>query len=306
MSYSADFLAKLEDILGKNNITENENLSRHTTLKIGGPARFFIKADTVKKLMELIKLLKENSVRFYIIGNGSNILAADDGFDGVIIKLTGDFEKITVNKCEITAGSGVLLSLLSKTALDNSLKGLEFASGIPGTTGGGLVMNAGAYGGEMKQVVKTVTALVSDGEDYIIKTFDNIDMNFSYRHSIAKEKEVIFLDAVFKLEEGIYDEIKASMDDMNKSRREKQPLEYPSAGSTFKRPEGYFAGKLISDAGLKGYSVGDACVSEKHAGFCINKGNASAKDFKRLMDDVSDKVYSLYQVRLEPEVIVLE
>lgn len=295
-------------ILGKDNLICNENLSRHTTLRIGGPARFWAVVNTEEILKNLLLYLEEKQIRFYLLGNGSNVLAEDDGFDGVIIKLAGEFNKCSINNNDnaILAGAAVSLAELSRAALNNEFTGLEFASGIPGTVGGALVMNAGAYGGEMKQVVQTVKLLEKENAGFVVKTYTNEEMNFSYRHSIAKEKEVIFLEASFELAKGNAAYIKASMDEMNKSRREKQPLEYPSAGSTFKRPEGYFAGKLISDAGLKGYAVGDARVSEKHAGFCINTGNATAADFKKLMEDVSEKVYELYQVKLEPEVIILK
>lgn len=298
-------LEELIKILGIENVIENENLSNHTTLKIGGPARLYLKVSSEDSLSKTLEYLINNSINYYILGNGSNVLASDEGFDGAIIRLTGDFEEVKVSDGMITAGAGALLSVISKNALDNELTGLEFASGIPGTLGGALVMNAGAYGGEMCQVVKEVTLLEKEGSSYKKTVYTNEDMKFSYRHSIAKEKTVIFLSAKMSLEKGNQEEIKASMDEKNKARREKQPLEYPSAGSTFKRPEGYFAGKLISDAGLKGYSVGDAQVSEKHAGFCINKGNATAAEFTKLMKDVSDKVYELYGVRLEPEIINL-
>lgn len=295
----------LTELLGNDNVLENELLGRHTTLRIGGPASFFVNVANKENLLELISYLTKNEIRFYILGFGSNILALDEGYDGVIIRLSGDFEEISVNGNEITAGAGIALSIIAKKAYENSLSGFEFASGIPGSLGGALVMNAGAYGGEMVQVVKEVALLEKEGNEYIFKTYSLSEMKFAYRHSIAKEKEVVFLSAVLSLNKGDKEIIKNTMDDMNRSRREKQPLEYPSAGSTFKRPEGYFAGKLISDAGLKGYAVNDACVSEKHAGFCINKGNASSADFQKLMDDVSDKVYELYNVKLEPEVIVL-
>lgn len=304
-----NILEEFETLLGDRNVLKQEDLSKHTSLRIGGPAKYFLLVDNVDKLIKVLDLCEENHEPYYILGNGSNVLASDSGFDGVIIKLTGDFDKVTASENTINAGSSAMLSVISKIALENSLTGLEFASGIPGTLGGALVMNAGAYGGEMRQVVSTVNLLeaIKEGNKnaYVRKTYTLEQMKFDYRYSIAKEKKVIFLSAEMLLEKGDKDVIRASMDEMNKSRREKQPLEYPSAGSTFKRPAGYFAGKLISDAGLKGYNVNGAEVSEKHAGFCINKGGATAADFKQLMQDVSDKVYELYSVRLEPEVIVL-
>lgn len=302
-----NLLEYLQSILGKDNVIENELLSRHTSLRIGGPARFFIRVNNEENLLEILNYLEEQKEKYYILGNGSNVLAVDEGYDGVIIKLAGEFEKQEVSDKKIIAGTAVNLASLSNTALNNSLTGLEFASGIPGTVGGALVMNAGAYDGEICQVVENVKLLERELDgSFKLKTYSNKEMKFSYRYSVAKEKTIVFLEASFILEKGDSETIKASMDEMNKSRREKQPLEYPSAGSTFKRPEGFFAGKLISDAGLKGYSVGDAQVSEKHAGFCINKASSSAKDFIQLMEDVADKVEKEYGVRLEPEVIILK
>ena len=300
-------ISELANIAGLQNIRENELLSRHTTLKIGGPARFFVIVNNEQVLKQLLDKLKSENQKYFLIGNGSNLLALDEGYDGVILKLSGDFENIELkDESSIEAGAAALLSKVSAFAANSSLKNMEFASGIPGTLGGALYMNAGAYEGEMKQIVRTVDVLEYNGREYVRKEILNEDMQFSYRHSIAKERDMIILGCTISLEKGDSAKIREKMDELNSKRREKQPLEYPSAGSTFKRPEGYFAGKLISDAGLKGYKVGGAEVSEKHAGFCINRDNAKAADFIQLMDDVSRKVYEQYGVELEPEVIILK
>ena len=297
-----DILVDLQSIIKRGFIKENESMKGHTTLKIGGDAAYFVSVFDRDELLELMKYINQNSVPYFLLGNGSNILVSDNGFDGVVITLDGEFKEMSVSGTRITAGAGAFLSQISRTALEHSLTGVEFASGIPGTLGGALVMNAGAYGGEMKQIVKTVCVLEKDKTGYEIKSYTVDDMKFAYRYSIAKERELIFLSAEMALTKGEASKIKETMEELNRQRREKQPLEYPSAGSTFKRPEGYFAGKLISDAGLKGYSVGGAQVSEKHAGFCINKGNATAADFERLMQDVIKKVKEETGVVLEPEI----
>ena len=282
-------------------LLENEMLSRHTTFKVGGPATYFVTVKTLEELKEALQFSKEKSLPYFLLGNGSNLLVSDVGYQGVIIKLGGAFDEVTVSGEHITAGGAALLTSVSQTAFANALKGLEFAYGIPGTIGGGLYMNAGAYGGEMKDVVESVTILSPSGE---VEVLSCEEMKFGYRDSILKkEKEGIIVSCSLKLTSGNPVEIKTIMDTNMSSRKEKQPLEYPSAGSTFKRPEGYFAGKLISDAGLKGYSVGGAQVSEKHAGFVINKGGATAAEIDRLMQDVADKVFTLYGVQLEPEVL---
>ena len=309
-------LSKTKEILECGTVVENEMMNNHTTLRIGGPARYFISVSDEDELKELLNYFTAEKIPYFILGNGSNILVSDEGYDGVIIKLDGDFNSVFVeiekgegaNKDGIVleAGAASLLSVVSKKAYSASLKGLEFAAGIPGTVGGAVTMNAGAYGSEMKDVVKEVRALVGDGEQFVIKTIAGRNMDFSYRHSKVKDIPMVVLSVTFSLHPGNSSEIKALMDELNQKRKEKQPLMYPSAGSTFKRPEGNFAGKLIEEAGLKGYAVGDACVSDMHAGFCINKGSASFKDFKQLMDYVSDTVYDKSGVRLEPEVIILE
>ena len=295
----------LQTILPEENIFDNEILSGHTTLHIGGPAKFYVLVNTENELISLLELLEKENEKYYLLGNGSNILVSDEGYDGVIIRLQGELADINVSGTAITAGAGALLSAVSRKALDSCLTGMEFAAGIPGTVGGALVMNAGAYGGEMKDIVVSARILEKENGSYSVKQVSVEELNFSYRHSIAKEKDIIYLSMKVNLSEGVWDEILSNMNELSNQRREKQPLEYPSAGSTFKRPEGYFAAKLISDAGLKGYTVGGAQVSEKHAGFCINKSGASSQDFYQLMQDVRKKVLDEYGVELEPEVIML-
>lgn len=280
----------------------DEDMSLHTTLKMGGKAHVFVTVKTMAALGELIRVLKSVKSDYFLLGNGSNILVSDKGLDIPVIRLLGDFDKVTAEGDMIKAGAAALLSSVARAALDNSLTGLEFASGIPGSVGGAMVMNAGAYGGEMKDTVVSVKVMDENGD---VSEYSNEDMAFGYRDSILKRRKLIVIETEFKLNKGDKESIKNTMDELNKKRREKQPLEYPSAGSTFKRPEGYFAAKLIEDAGLKGYTVGGACVSEKHAGFCVNKDNGTASDFYKLMSDVKDRVYKDSGVTLEPEVIML-
>ena len=280
----------------------DEDMSLHTTLKMGGKAHVFVTVKTMAALGELIRVFKSVKSDYFLLGNGSNILVSDKGLDIPVIRLSGDFDKVTAEGDMIKAGAAALLSSVARPALDKSLMGLEFASGIPGSVGGAMVMNAGAYGGEMKDAVVSVKVMDENGD---VSEYSNEDMAFGYRDSILKRRKLIVIETVFKLNKGDKESIKNTMDELNKKRREKQPLEYPSAGSTFKRPKGYFAAKLIEDAGLKGYTVGGACVSEKHAGFCVNKNNGTASDFYKLMSDVKDRVYKESGVTLEPEVIML-
>lgn len=298
-------LNKLINILGDENVFENEPMSMHTTFRIGGPARYFAIVNSEEDLIKTIKLVREENQEYFVLGNGSNILVSDKGFDGVVLQLSGEFDTIHLSGNNIIAGSGLLLSQVAKTALDNSLAGLEFASGIPGTIGGAIVMNAGAYGSEMKDVVKAVRILWLEPDEPTIETLTLDDLKLSYRHSILKERKGIVLDVKLTLKPGSKEEIKSIMDDLASKRREKQPLEYPSAGSTFKRPEGYFAAKLIEDAGLKGYKVGTAMVSDKHAGFVVNTGGAKATEVKQVMDHVVHTVNQSTGITLEPEVILL-
>ena len=285
---------KVVDIVGEENVHTDEPMSRHPPFRIGGYA-----ADEVAAV---IVVCREYNIPYFILGNGSNLLVSDDGYRGMIINIMDNMDSVTVDGRIITAQAGAMLVRVSVMARDNALTGLEFASGIPGTIGGAVYMNAGAYGGEMKNVVKTVRAIDEYGRIYEL---DSEKMDFSYRHSIVEERKLIVLEVTLELEHGSREAIDDRMKELAEARRSKQPLEYPSAGSTFKRPEGYFAGKLIMDAGLRGYSVGGAQVAEKHCGFVINKGGATASDVVELIRDVQHDVDDKFGVTLEPEVKML-
>lgn len=290
------------DLLGEDRVFTEEAMSQHTTFKIGGPADYFLMPDKGEDVGRVIKICKEKEIPYFILGNGSNLLVSDDGYRGMIINIMDNMDSVTVDGRIITAQAGAMLVRVSVMARDNALTGLEFASGIPGTIGGAVYMNAGAYGGEMKNVVKTVRAIDEYGRIYEL---DSEKMDFSYRHSIVEERKLIVLEVTLELEHGSREAINDRMKELAEARRSKQPLEYPSAGSTFKRPEGYFAGKLIMDAGLRGYSVGGAQVAEKHCGFVINKGGATASDVVELIRDVQHDVDDKFGVTLEPEVKML-
>ena len=294
-----DILGKLQDIVGSGNVVSDEPMRKHTTFRIGGNADIFVRPESKEQIAEILRLCRSQEVPYFILGNGSNLLVGDKGFRGVVINIMDNMNDIKVDGGIIKAQAGAMLIKVSRAARDNLLTGLEFASGIPGTIGGAIYMNAGAYGGEMKDVVIQVTAMDADGEIY---TFGADELEFSYRHSVIQQRDLIVLDVTMKLEAGDRKSIDDRMSELAVARRTKQPLEYPSAGSTFKRPEGYFAGKLIMDAGLRGYRVGDAQVSEKHCGFVVNRGNATADDVIKLIDDVKAKVSEEYDVVLEPEV----
>ena len=294
-----DILGKLQDIVGSDNVVSDEPMRKHTTFRIGGNADIFVRPESKEQIAEILRLCREQDVPYFILGNGSNLLVGDRGFRGVVINIMDNMNDITVDGGIIKAQAGAMLIKVSRAARDNSLTGLEFASGIPGTIGGAIYMNAGAYGGEMKDVVTKVTAMDAEGEIY---TFGTDELEFSYRHSVIQQRDLIVLDVTMELAAGDQKIIDDRMSELAVARRTKQPLEYPSAGSTFKRPEGYFAGKLIMDAGLRGYRVGDAQVSEKHCGFVVNRGNATADDVIKLIDDVKAKVSEEYDVVLEPEV----
>ena len=294
-----EFYKKLESILTEEQVKIEEPMKNHTTFRVGGPAAYIVMPRTAEEVAKVTELCAQENVPYYIVGNGSNLLVSDKGYDGVIIQIYKQMSRVEVKGCEIYAQAGALLSMVAKRALDTELAGFEFAAGIPGTLGGACVMNAGAYGGEMKDVLKSVTVLDKDGN---VKKLAKDELELGYRTSVIAKKGYIVLDAVMELKEGKAEEIKALMDDLKERRITKQPLEYPSAGSTFKRPEGYFAGKLIQDADLRGFQVGGAQVSEKHCGFVINKDGATASDVMELMRQVSDKVYDKFGVRLEPEV----
>ena len=268
--FDQKLLDEIEYIVATGNVVCDEPMSRHTTFRIGGNADVFASISNEHEVLRLIEFLKNEGIPYYVIGNGSNILVSDKGFPGVIIEIGTRYNDIRVHDNQIVARAGALLSAVSHVALDNCLTGLEFASGIPGTVGGAIIMNAGAYGGEMKQVACKIRALLPDGT---IAVLTNEDMEFEYRNSKAKKEGYIILQVTYQLLKGERDVIDGIMRDLNMKRRDKQPLEFPSAGSTFKRPVGYYAGKLIADAGLKGYSVGGAQVSEKHAGFLINRNH---------------------------------
>jgi len=290
------------DIVGEENVHTDEPMSRHTTFRIGGNADYFVKPGNADEVAAVIVVCREYNIPYFILGNGSNLLVSDDGYRGMIINIMDNMDSVTVDGRIITAQAGAMLVRVSVMARDNALTGLEFASGIPGTIGGAVYMNAGAYGGEMKNVVKTVRAIDEYGRIYEL---DSEKMDFSYRHSIVEERKLIVLEVTLELEHGSREAIDDRMKELAEARRSKQPLEYPSAGSTFKRPEGYFAGKLIMDAGLRGYSVGGAQVAEKHCGFVINKGGATASDVVELIRDVQHDVDDKFGVTLEPEVKML-
>ena len=292
-------LEKLQKLIGEAKVLANEPMASHTTFRIGGPADYFVMPETVEELRDILALCKEEGLPYFILGNGSNLLVGDKGFRGVVIQLYKNFDGLSIEGTRVTAKSGAMLIRVAKEAGKAGLTGLEFASGIPGTIGGAMVMNAGAYGGEMKDVVTAVTVLTKDGD---IKTLTGSEMNFRYRGSVVEDEGYIVLETVMELKIGNLEEIQARIDELSLQRRTKQPIEYPSAGSTFKRPEGYFAGKLIQDTNLRGYQVGGAQVSEKHCGFVINAGGATAADVMQLMQDVSDKVNAQFGVTLEPEV----
>ena len=293
----------ITEIVGMPGVLVEEPMSRHTTFRIGGAADVIIEPPGEKQLAAVIKMLKRFKVPYFVMGNGSNLLVGDGGIRGAVIKISGTMSKCSVDENDDTiihAESGVKLSKLANTALNNALTGFEFAAGIPGTLGGAVFMNAGAYGGEMKNVIKEVSFI--DTEDCSIHTVPVHECDFGYRKSRFSDGGAIITGASVQLENGDMSEIRAKMDDLAERRRSKQPLDKPSAGSTFKRSEGYFAGTLIQDAGLKGYRIGGAEVSQKHAGFVINVGGATAKDVRELIDYVRAEVKKKYGVELEPEV----
>jgi len=297
---SEAFLEELNSILTEDKIRMAEPMSRHTSFRVGGPAKYYVTPDR-EEVSPVIKCCHNHQIPFFILGNGSNILVSDEGISGLVLDMPGKLDSIEkLSDTSFRAEAGVLLSRASSFALKESLTGMEPLAQIPGTVGGGLVMNAGAYGGEMKDVVLRAEILNPETGDVSERQVAELDL--SYRHSRIMEEGGIVLSVTFGLRPGAAAEIQAAMQDFGARRREKQPLEYPSAGSTFKRPEGYFAGKLIQDAGLKGYTVGGACVSEKHSGFVINKDGATASDIFQLMKDVRAKVLDEFGVTLEPEV----
>ena len=292
----------IEKIVPQENILFDEPMSRHTTFRVGGAAKCLIKVNNKEQMKKLIPYLHMTGQNFFILGNGSNLLVGDKGYSGILVKLGEGMESVTVEGERMKISAGTLLSKAASAARENELTGMEFASGIPGTVGGAIVMNAGAYGGEMKQIVESVEVMNMEGE---ILVLDNDTMEFGYRKSVIKSRPFIVLETVLCLQKGKQEEISSKMEELSRLRREKQPLEYASAGSTFKRPEGYFAGKLIMDAGLRGFSIGGAKVSEKHCGFIVNSGNATAADIREVIDEVQKCVNAKFGVTLEREVIYL-
>ena len=295
-------IEEIKSIVTEQNVLIDEPMCDHTTFRIGGKADVFVSIINEHEILRLLELLKSKQIPFFVLGNGSNILVSDEGYRGVIIEIGSAYSGVRMLDDIVIAKAGTTMAKLSHFAMENNLTGLEFASGIPGTVGGGIIMNAGAYGGEMRQITYRVKAVTPLGE---VIYLSNADMEFEYRNSKAKREGYIILQAEFRLHHGEKSVIEGIMRDLAKKRRDKQPLEYPSAGSTFKRPQGYYAGKLIADAGLKGFSIGGAQVSEKHAGFLINTGSATAADMYELINQVRTKVKEAYSVVLEPEVIFL-
>ena len=299
---NSEVIDALSKIVLKENIVKDEPMSRHTTFRCGGPATLFLRPGSEDELVKVVSLLKDKGHPYMLLGNGSNLLVSDKGYEGVVISLERLSELSLEGETSIRAQAGVLNSRIASFARENSLAGFEFAAGIPGTIGGAMIMNAGAYGGEMKLITTSVRAITPDGE---VKELTAEDCDFGYRTSALKREGYVVLSALLQLQKGNEKEITDLMTELALKRKEKQPLEYPSAGSTFKRPEGYFAGKLIQDAGLKGFSVGDAAVSEKHCGFVINKGQATSADIYKLIREVQKKVFEDSGVTLEPEVIMV-
>lgn len=293
----------LEDILDKDSIKYNEPMKKHTTMKVGGLCDCMVEPSSIEEIQKVLEHVKENNIKYYIIGNGSNLLVKDEGVHALIIKIANKFSGFEVNGEYIKAYSGCSVPKLSQIAKENSLSGLEFACGIPGSVGGGIRMNAGAYGSEMVNVVEKVGFLDENGN---LKEIDGKDAHFTYRHSMFVDNpQYVVVYAIYKLVKGNKEEISKIMEENMNSRKQKQPIEYPNFGSVFKRPEGYFVGKLVDDCGLKGYKIGGAQVSTKHSGFMINIGDATCKDVLDLIEYVKEKVYEKFNVKLQEEVVIL-
>ena len=292
----------MKTVISEERILFHQPMKEYTTFRVGGEAESIILIQQEEELARLISYLNQIEQDYFILGNGSNLLVGDKGYRGVVMKFDGPMEQITVEGTQIIAKAGALLSRVAVAAKENSLTGLEFAAGIPGSIGGGVVMNAGAYDGEMKQIVEAVRVMDRDGQ---IATLDNDTMEFGYRTSIIKNRPYIVLEVVLQLAEGDQEQIGIKMEELNNLRKSKQPLEYPSAGSTFKRPQGYYAGKLIMDAGMRGYRIGGAQVADKHCGFIINTGKATAADIREVIEEVQERVKERFHVSLEPEVVFL-
>lgn len=296
-------IGTLRDMAGAENVLPEEPMAKHTTFRIGGPADAFVQIESADALASVLQYLEKIEIPYMILGNGSNLLMDDAGYRGVILEIADKMNDVRVEGSCLVCQAGALMSKVARVAYENGLTGLAFASGIPGTIGGGCVMNAGAYGGELKQVVESVTVMDRQGNRI---TLDNETMEFGYRDSVIKRYPYIVVEVTLRLTPGDKEAIKQEMDELAGKRREKQPLEFPSAGSTFKRPTGYFAGELIMNAGLRGYTVGGAQVSEKHCGFVVNKGGATAADVKALIAHVQETVEAQTGVLLEPEVIIVK
>ncbi|HEX3077285.1 MAG TPA: UDP-N-acetylmuramate dehydrogenase [Lachnospiraceae bacterium] len=294
-----DIILKLKAILPESGIKENEPLSEHTTFKIGGPADYFVTPENIEQLKAVIKLVKECEVPYYVIGRGSNLLVGDKGFRGIIIQIYRNFSDIEIDGNSVKAGAGVMLGRLAREIAEQSLTGFEGEAGIPGTLGGAVTMNAGAYGFEIKDHIVSATVLDMEGNVF---SLNKEELQLSYRSSIIQRNDYVVLEAQFQFDYGDKDSILRDITDYNQRRNDKQPLEYPSAGSTFKRPEGYFAGKLIMDAGLAGFRIGDVMVSDKHCGFVVNVGNGNAAQVRELVKEVDRIVFEKFQVHLEPEI----
>ncbi len=292
------FLERLREVLGSEQCFTQEDMKKHTTFQAGGPAEYYVRPKR-SQIQPVLSLCRLYGIPWMVIGNGSNLLAGDRGIPGVVMEIGRMADGIAITGDTLIAEAGALLSSAARQAAQQELAGMEFAAGIPGSVGGAVVMNAGAYGGEMKHILKKVTVLTEEGRE---KALSLEELELGYRQSCIARNHYIVLEAEFGLAKGRKEEILLRMEELREKRREKQPLEYPSAGSTFKRPQGYFAGKLIEDAGLRGYQVGGAQVSEKHCGFVINKGNATAAEIRRLILDVQEQVEAKFGVHLEPEV----
>lgn len=293
----------LEEILSQDSIKYNEPMKKHTTMRVGGPCDCMVEPSSIEEIQKILEYARKNNIKYYVIGNGSNLLVKDEGVHALIIKIANKFSEVEVNGEHIKAYSGCSVPKLSQIAKENSLSGLEFACGIPGSVGGGIRMNAGAYGSEMVNVVEKVGFLDEDGK---LNEIDGKDAHFTYRHSMFVENpKYIVVYAIYKLQNGNKDEISKIMEENMNSRKQKQPIEYPNFGSVFKRPEGYFVGKLVDDCGLKGYKIGGAQVSTKHSGFMVNIEDATCKDVLDLIEYVKEKVYEKFNVKLQEEVVIL-
>jgi len=296
------FIDELKSVLDESQILMNEPMSQHTSFRVGGPADLFLKPEA-DQIGKVIQMCHQFGMPYLILGNGSNLLIVDEGIRGVVIEIGNHLSQLSLNKNQITVGAGTLLSSCANYAAANGLGGMEFAAGIPGSIGGAVTMNAGAYGGEMKDILKKVTIVNQQGN---LQVINGKDLDMGYRNSNIQKYKYVVLEAVLELTPNEEASVRQRMKELSLKRSSKQPLEYPSAGSTFKRPEGFFAGKLIMDAGLSGYRVGGAMVSEKHCGFVINYDHASAQDICKLIQEVIDLVYAKYQVWLEPEVKIID